>query len=351
MNDFLSSLVSKSLGVAPTIGPRPVSLYEPWRPGGMLATAPMIDRAETERSLPQVESDTPARLERPRRESYGLDDEAPRTPARSAASPREPMRLQPAVMPPTVWVPPPVVSQPEEYAAPDGLAVATPIDRSLTSLADTAGASSSVVSVVERIERVIVDRTQSDHDRIELDHPAHERENRPLGVELIAHGDVAHAPTNKAPIVERIEHVIVDRSQPAREPAEPKRVAPTIVEHLAVQRVISEPERSEQAQITLPGIIQSTGSAPAPGAPDTQRATPARITPIVERIERIRENSAQNQVDRSHLAQATPPVIHVTIGRIEVRATPPPTPVKRAAPAQPATSLEEYLRSRSGGRR
>jgi hypothetical protein len=50
---------------------------------------------------------------------------------------------------------------------------------------------------------------------------------------------------------------------------------------------------------------------------------------------------------------ATPkPTIQVTIGRIEVRATqsaPPPGP--RSRPAQPATSLDEYLRRRGGGAR
>ncbi len=316
MNDFLSSLVSKSLGVAPIIGPRPVSRFEPWQPGGMLATAQTIDRAEAERSLPQVESDTLTRLERPRHESYGPGDEAPRTPA------------LPVESPPAVWMPAPVVLRPDEHAAPYELDVAAPIDQSLTSSADTAGTPSSVVSVVERIERVIVDRTQSDHDRIEPDYSAHARENRPLGVELIAHDDAARAPSNKVPIVERIGRAIV--------------------EHLPLQRVISEPERSDQAQITLPVIIQSMGTAPVPGAPDAQRATPARITPNVERIERIRENSAQNQVDRSHVAQATPPTIHVTIGRIEVRATTSAAPARQPQ-SRPRLSLDEYLRQRNGG--
>jgi hypothetical protein len=44
-------------------------------------------------------------------------------------------------------------------------------------------------------------------------------------------------------------------------------------------------------------------------------------------------------------------MIHVTIGRIEVRAALPPTPVKRASPPTSTMSLEEYLRSRSGDRR
>ena len=47
-------------------------------------------------------------------------------------------------------------------------------------------------------------------------------------------------------------------------------------------------------------------------------------------------------------APAAEPVIQVTIGRIEVRATPPPAQPSRPRPAAlPALSLEEYLRRRS----
>ena len=43
--------------------------------------------------------------------------------------------------------------------------------------------------------------------------------------------------------------------------------------------------------------------------------------------------------------------IHVTIGRIEVRATLPPAPIKRASPPTSTMSLDDYLRSRSGAGR
>lgn len=47
-------------------------------------------------------------------------------------------------------------------------------------------------------------------------------------------------------------------------------------------------------------------------------------------------------------AAAAEPVIQVTIGRIEVRATPPPLQPARPRPAaQSAGSLEEYLQRRS----
>jgi hypothetical protein len=45
------------------------------------------------------------------------------------------------------------------------------------------------------------------------------------------------------------------------------------------------------------------------------------------------------------------PTIQVTIGRIEVRATPPAQPPPKQRSAPPVMSLEEYLRQRSGERR
>ncbi|HEV2844921.1 MAG TPA: hypothetical protein VG477_08755, partial [Thermoanaerobaculia bacterium] len=47
---------------------------------------------------------------------------------------------------------------------------------------------------------------------------------------------------------------------------------------------------------------------------------------------------------------APEPVIHVTIGRIEVRATPAPkAPARERQAARPPVDLEEYLRQRSKG--
>ena len=48
-------------------------------------------------------------------------------------------------------------------------------------------------------------------------------------------------------------------------------------------------------------------------------------------------------------AKSAEPVIHVTIGRVEVRAVPAAPAPKRAAPSAPSLSLGEYLRRRDGG--
>jgi hypothetical protein len=56
----------------------------------------------------------------------------------------------------------------------------------------------------------------------------------------------------------------------------------------------------------------------------------------------------------SNIARPAPepqmPTVNVTIGRLEVRATPEPvSPRRRAAATAPAMKLEEYLRGRSAG--
>jgi len=50
-------------------------------------------------------------------------------------------------------------------------------------------------------------------------------------------------------------------------------------------------------------------------------------------------------------SEPVPPIINVTIGRIEVRASvAPPAPMPRAEAPRPAISLEEYLQRRADGR-
>jgi hypothetical protein len=58
----------------------------------------------------------------------------------------------------------------------------------------------------------------------------------------------------------------------------------------------------------------------------------------IERLERIRDEQ--------------PPAIHVTIGRVEVRAAaPPPVPDPPAAAPAPRLSLDEYLEQHNGRQR
>ena len=65
-----------------------------------------------------------------------------------------------------------------------------------------------------------------------------------------------------------------------------------------------------------------------------------------------RETAIQDSRSDLTPPAAPPPTIHVTIGRIEVRATPPAAPPRKTTAQPPVMSLEDYMRQRAeGGRR
>lgn len=93
-----------------------------------------------------------------------------------------------------------------------------------------------------------------------------------------------------------------------------------------------------------PSAIRSkAANAPDPGPaflapPRLPRSEPARLAA---------EAARRREADRAPAARGDD--IHITIGRVEVIAAPPPA--RAAAPASKATSLEDYLRGVSARRR
>lgn len=81
-----------------------------------------------------------------------------------------------------------------------------------------------------------------------------------------------------------------------------------------------------------------------PGRQKVAETRPLRLRPLAS------EMSARVQPSFAREASLPAPTIQVTIGRIEIRATPPPsTPVRAARSATPKLNLDDYLRSRNGG--
>lgn len=76
---------------------------------------------------------------------------------------------------------------------------------------------------------------------------------------------------------------------------------------------------------------------------------------VFENFSKTRASRAVRRKDFSPVDQRSsksPPIIRVTIGRVEVRAVQSPAPgPKQAKPRPPKLSLEDYLRKRSGGSR
>ncbi|MEP7343058.1 MAG: hypothetical protein ABI977_35350 [Acidobacteriota bacterium] len=78
----------------------------------------------------------------------------------------------------------------------------------------------------------------------------------------------------------------------------------------------------------------------------------ARVDESGSTITKGTVNEAANQSSNKAIGDQAAPVIRVTIGRIDVRAvTQAPPPARRATPPAPKLSLEDYLRSRNGGKR
>jgi len=87
------------------------------------------------------------------------------------------------------------------------------------------------------------------------------------------------------------------------------------------------------------------------GAPNDFR--PARAVKTTAVLPLAVASSREKNIERKEIAGAShaavPPSIQVTIGRVEIRATPPPV-VTRAAPRKESgLSLENYLQRRAGG--
>ncbi len=90
--------------------------------------------------------------------------------------------------------------------------------------------------------------------------------------------------------------------------------------------------------------------APPPGAAKPARKFPAPVVRAVPREPAPPDSLEPSGAPRHHIPAPPAPAIHVTIGRVEVRAVPPPAP-KVAQPARPKLSLDEYLAQRAGGSR
>jgi hypothetical protein len=122
-----------------------------------------------------------------------------------------------------------------------------------------------------------------------------------------------------------------------------------VVERIVTPAVHPAPATSVPAHVTAP-----PRSAPAPVVvtpPPRSAPAPVIVKPRVAPAPAALA-SAQAPTQPEPATPEPAPIIQVTIGRIEVRATPPPSqPARGARPAGPALSLDEYLRSRSGGSR
>lgn len=305
MNDYLSRAVERETSAALAVRPALPSLFEPGPPSAVVTT---------------LETESPAQGD-PSRNTP--DETEPKiSPLHEPLAAVDALWTDPAIAAPE----PPRQGKEAAGKSSAGLA-ATPIAPSTTAAFSTESSlakqqlSPGAVATTEPAGRSTAETPPKPFQT------ATERIVRPTGVPQPrpiqpAAGQEVARPVSESPSGE------VGAVPPIGERAAPSPTAPP---------ARSTPGSSEPKSATPPAPARSTKVvAPA-------HATIPRISPAPSGPDRARGS------DKA----ALPRPVHITIGRIEVRAVhPPPEPVRhRPAPAAPKISLEEYLKQRNGGRR
>jgi hypothetical protein len=145
---------------------------------------------------------------------------------------------------------------------------------------------------------------------------------------------------------------------PHREPTEPARAEPTATRSAAAATALREDGRPGPAPVAFtpasprpsdppnaaPPFIDGSRQASVPSTPmPAVSVTPAAALPAAT-AQRARATRIQSLATRAVAARE--PHVHVTIGRIEVRAPAQPAPSRREASPSPVMPLDQYLRER-----
>jgi hypothetical protein len=113
---------------------------------------------------------------------------------------------------------------------------------------------------------------------------------------------------------------------------------------------VAAPERSRQSAAAPAAPAEPAGTervltAPESVPPAAPAAAPTAPPPFAPAVGPAPRAAALARESRPE-PRAAERVVHVTIGRIDVRAVPAPTPERPArAPAKPSVGLDEYLRA------
>jgi hypothetical protein len=146
-----------------------------------------------------------------------------------------------------------------------------------------------------------------------------------------------------------------DQAPAPRAPAPPA-IARSIAPPTPVTAALTPSPRAPAPAPAHSGGGEQPAAAPAPpSAPRGERRRPQRLI-TQRRVAVARAADDARAAARTRLVRTgpqAPPTVHVTIGRLEVRASSPaaaPRP-RAVAPQAPKLGLDEYLRARSGGAR
>lgn len=317
MSDYLSNLVARTLETAPLLQPRRLSLFEPvggvWEMGsGEWGIGVEAETAISPQSQPVMPPPMPAATTEP-----GLPV-APMHPPLVTAAPS-----------PTAVFHQPTAGLARQETAP-------PTQPTRPSEKPTIANHTTVP------ERTIVQQ----HIEQEIVRPparpgAAGPPRRPVRSAATASGPVS---ANTAVASQVVPQLVPPVVPPVALPP-PIKTMPSVIEQrpsAATPTETAKPEPLRPAASPPRSAVQLSPPQPAP------HITPDGSRPVVAPPPPTRPMMPEQRVA---VQESPAPAIHVTIGRIEVRATPPtPAKVEKRQPQTPAVSLDEYLRQRNGGR-
>lgn len=297
VSDFLSHLLERATGEAPVLEYRRASLFEP--------VTKTMHFDELEPHLEFVETQTERPGARNKRSSAPAESELnERSTPKGRVAPTAQSTVQEEKAPATQNA---LVAHPKPAPEPGERLLSTIVDRAKPSSSEkvTAPARETQQTIVKEVtvpERVVETR---------------------LDREIIL---VAGRENRERPVIEKARPPEV--VQPSVQLIKPK-VSPA-----KTDTAISKPKINTQSESSaLPARRSSIKPAEIPRPFSAPLVNPAR-------------RSAKTQAPLPPPA----PTVQVTIGRVEVRATPAPPVKHQATRVAPKLTLDEYLRSRSGGR-
>ncbi len=302
MSDFLTSLVSRSLGTAPVVRPRLPSLFEP--------VAPYIDQPFAIHA-DRDEGRKPHRDNA--REDAGPSLLQPNERQTPVSKRRSGPRVEPNVPGPLAPLASADQLEPHPVSRRHRNPPAPPADSTLRD-------EQSVPSVI----------TPGEHPSQRVPASA-----KPLPKPLA--NDVAPQPTVIHSAAQTPAGVVPRMAVPPPAPSPP---APTLNPPIEA-RTKASPQPDQTIRSEAKSSILKT--APPPTRFDSPRPIPAVEPRRAPHFEFARHITAPPPVATSE------PIIQVTIGRIEVRAVPEKTTTPKERHASPVMSLNDYLRSRQGG--
>jgi hypothetical protein len=349
MSDYLSNLAARSLDAVATIRPRLTSFYEAPQRGFALPPEPAEDTREVTNDVVAMPAQPQEVRAAPPSKGPVVDDDIQRPSARTTATVVSDETIAaPAAVLPNLQRPVNCVSTPAALSSPSSPPTA---DDAVSETRPEQRRRPEVLAVADEVT-VTTERTPASATHVEIAQaeriamhaatPEEQHQVRLLQSE--SEPPPAAARNRQRPRAQpesRSRSLRPDQDQaPALDDTEPARaVSVSPREHL-----VSPHERVANPEPSLPERVP-------PPLPTPHRITPSRIVAESQPALRLQPVPRPSPIRRR---STSAPDVHITIGRVEVRAVAAAEPPARARSAAPSglMNLDDYLRRRDGrGRR